>query len=167
MLADVVRTMYDYNAWANRRLFDTAARLTPEQFTSACIAGQDPVRDTLIHLVDTQGAWLTRFRGQGGYTDLDPRDCPEVAGIRRRWEEIERETRDFLAQQDEASLTRDFVLPRPGRDTRVDPLWQLMLHVVNHGTQHRSEVAAMLTACGHSPGDLDLSYFLDEAKGRR
>ena len=41
-------------------------------------------------------------------------------------------------------------------------LWQVMVHVVNHGTQHRSEAAVMLTDFGHSPGDVDLIYFLNE-----
>jgi uncharacterized damage-inducible protein DinB len=37
-----------------------------------------------------------------------------------------------------------------------------MAHLVNHGTQHRTEAAALLTDFGHSPGDIDLIYFLDE-----
>ena len=41
-------------------------------------------------------------------------------------------------------------------------LWKMMAHVVNHGTQHRSEAAALLTDFGCSPGDVDMIYFLDE-----
>jgi uncharacterized damage-inducible protein DinB len=40
------------------------------------------------------------------------------------------------------------------------PLWQILLHVVNHGTQFRAEAAIVLTGAGHSPGDLDLMAYL-------
>jgi uncharacterized damage-inducible protein DinB len=42
-------------------------------------------------------------------------------------------------------------------------LWQSMLHLVNHGTQHKTEAAAILTGMGHSPGDIDLIVYLNEA----
>ena len=41
-------------------------------------------------------------------------------------------------------------------------LWQVLVHVVNHGTQHRAECAALLTGFGHSPGDMDMSLFFNE-----
>lgn len=44
-------------------------------------------------------------------------------------------------------------------------LWHCLLHVVNHGTQHRSEAAAILTGYGRSPGDLDFTAFLNEQHG--
>ena len=44
-------------------------------------------------------------------------------------------------------------------------MWQALLHVFNHGTQHRSEAAALLTDAGRSPGDLDLIDFA-EAQAR-
>jgi hypothetical protein len=48
------------------------------------------------------------------------------------------------------------------------PVWQSLVHVVNHGTQHRAEAAALLTAEGRSPGELDLFDFAEEqANGGR
>ena len=40
-------------------------------------------------------------------------------------------------------------------------LWQALAHVVNHGTQHRAEAAALLTTVGCSPGDLDMIDYID------
>ena len=52
------------------------------------------------------------------------------------------------------------------KSTKGEPfervLWQMMAHVVNHGTQHKTEAAAMLTEFGHSPGDIDMIYYLIE-----
>ena len=47
------------------------------------------------------------------------------------------------------------------------PMWQLLAHVINHGTQHRSEAAALLTAEGRSPGDLDMVFFAEELVATR
>jgi uncharacterized damage-inducible protein DinB len=46
------------------------------------------------------------------------------------------------------------------------PVWQLLVHVVNHGTQHRSEAAALLTAERLSPGELDLFDYAEEQAER-
>jgi uncharacterized damage-inducible protein DinB len=37
----------------------------------------------------------------------------------------------------------------------------MLAQVLNHGTQHRSEAAALLTAAGHSPGEIDLIFYID------
>ena len=42
------------------------------------------------------------------------------------------------------------------------PFWQMLAHVANHGTQHRSEAAVLLTEAGRSPGDLDMIFFAEE-----
>jgi uncharacterized damage-inducible protein DinB len=49
-------------------------------------------------------------------------------------------------------------------NARGEFVWHCLLHVVNHGTQHRSEAAALLTEYGSSPGDLDVTMFLNEQR---
>jgi uncharacterized damage-inducible protein DinB len=45
------------------------------------------------------------------------------------------------------------------------PVWQMLADVVNHGTQQRSEAAALLTDAGRSPGDLDMIDYVEKLAG--
>ncbi len=81
--------------------------------------------------------------------------------MRTRWDQIERETQEFLAACTEADLARVIEYQNFKGERWAYPLWQQMVHQVNHATQHRSEVAMILTQWDHSPGWLDLLYFVD------
>jgi uncharacterized damage-inducible protein DinB len=41
-------------------------------------------------------------------------------------------------------------------------LWEIVLHVVNHATHHRGQVAGFLRTLGHTPPPLDLIRFYRE-----
>jgi uncharacterized damage-inducible protein DinB len=161
MIAEAVRTMYEYNAWANTRILDTAAHVTAEQLLAGGGASFDSLRDTLVHAMSAQWLYLERWRGRSPRAFLDPREFPDVASIRRRWDEIERDTQAFVAGLSDAQLARDLEYTNMKGERWTYPLWQQMLHQVNHATQHRSEAAVMLTHAGHSPGWLDFLYYID------
>ena len=74
--------------------------------------------------------------------------------------------RAFLAASNDEELQRIVHYTNLHNRSFAFPLWQLMAHVVNHGTQHRAEAAALLTDWGYSPGDMDLSLFLTERSGQ-
>ncbi len=160
------RTLYDYNAWANTRILDTAARLAPEQYTASIGASFPSVRDTLVHTMDTEWTWLGRWQGTEPCPPQNLSRYASLAALRARWAEIDAELRVFVGLLDAAGLTRIVHYANSRRPDNAYPQWQLLSHVVNHGTQHRSEVAAMLTQCGHSPGDLDITVWLDTQRGR-
>jgi uncharacterized damage-inducible protein DinB len=46
-------------------------------------------------------------------------------------------------------------------DAFAKPVWEILLHVVNHGTYHRGQIAAMLRQLGHVPPSTDFIYFVD------
>jgi uncharacterized damage-inducible protein DinB len=83
---------------------------------------------------------------------LNAADFPDVASIRRRWDEIERETQAFVVALSDAQLVQEVEYTNTEGPRWTYPLWQQMIHQVNHATQHRSEAAVMLTQFGHSPG---------------
>ena len=161
-MRELLSTMYAYNDWANARILDTAARLDPDQYRADHGASFGSVHDTLVHIMGAQWLWLSRWQGTSPRALPSPDAFADLPAVRRRWAEIDADTRAFVA-----GLTRPEQLDRVVEYVNTEgqrwayPLWQQMVHQVNHGTQHRSEVAMILTRCGHSPGWLDFLYYMD------
>ncbi len=89
---------------------------------------------------------------------------PLPAELRRDWEAEWQQRTRWLDSLDDDALAAEAHDPDDDPDDPINgiPIWQLMTHVVNHGTQHRSEAATILTDADASPGDLDLSVFAQE-----
>jgi uncharacterized damage-inducible protein DinB len=165
LFAEALRTQYRYNSWATRHVLKTAEHLTPEQLLAPGQAGHGSVRDTLLHLMETQRGWLSWWDGsltaEEAYAlKIAPAEHPDVPALCRTWAEIERQTEAFTSGLTDADPARIYRWELPDGKVWQMSLWGMMAHIVNHGTQHRAEVAAMLTGFGHSPGDLDLIYYL-------
>jgi uncharacterized damage-inducible protein DinB len=160
-----IRTLYAYSAWANARVLDAAARLSPAQFLMPGPGGA-AIQDTLVHTISAQWVWLRRWQGASPGALWDPAEFADLATLRTRWSAIEEETEAYLAGLTEADLARVISYVNFQGEPWAYPLWQQLMHQVNHATQHRSEVALMLTERGCSPGWLDLLVYLDQATDR-
>lgn len=164
MLVEALRALYDYNSWATERVLEMAEQLTPEQWLTPGAAGHGSIRDTLVHLLSAQRSWLAWWDGslpaaEAYQLRLDPADFPDPAVVRAKLVAVDRATRAFLDSLTDKDLERVYTHTFPNGLRFRLPLWKMLLHIANHGTQHRSEAAAMLTGFGHSPGDLDLLLY--------
>ena len=165
-MLEAIRELYAYSAWANARILETAGQLTREQFTTQG-DGSDSIRDTLAHTASAQWLWLERWRGTSPTELWDPTDFPDVAALRSRWGEVEAATSEYVATLCEPDLARVVSYVNFQGEAWAYPLWQQLLHQVNHATQHRSEAALLLTRLGYSPGWLDLLVYVDSETARR
>jgi len=167
MTVDLVRTLYRYNAWATARIFQAATPLSAAELAAPSGASFGSVRETLVHIMAAQWIWLARWKGTSPTTLLDAREFPDLASLRARWDELEAETQRFVETLTDSDLSRVVEYRNTRGERWAYPLWQQVVHQVNHATYHRGEVAATLTQLGHSPGDLDLLIYIDETEPRR
>lgn len=166
--ADVLRSHIGYTAWASRLLVEAAGKLTHEELTRDFGTADKSVLGTLVHVFGADRVWLARLKGEPVapfLTDTDyhlrvlQNDWP---ALYRRW----KEWADTLT--DEAAQAEISYTDLSGNSWR-QPLWLLMLHVVNHGTHHRGQVSGFLRAMGHAPPELDLDayYYYRETQASR
>lgn len=165
MFADALRRLYGYNTWATGQVLDAAEKLAPEQLHAPGQAGHGSIRDTLLHLLATHHGWLQWWDGSLPPLEAynlreDPDDFPNVAALRALLDKTDRQTGAFLATIDGDDPGRIYAWELPDGKRWEMPLWGMLVHIVNHCTQHRAEAAAMLSALGQSPGDLDLIFYL-------
>jgi uncharacterized damage-inducible protein DinB len=95
-------------------------------------------------------------------SDLVAADFPTFAALQARYPQEEQAMRAYLATLSDEDMNKHRYYTTNEGFTRDRIFWHCLLHVVNHGTQHRSEAAALLTDYGCSPGDLDFTVFLNE-----
>ena len=86
---ELLRFMFQYNAWADRRLLDVCGQLTNEQFTRSLGSSFSSVRDTVVHLYGAEWAWNERFHGNSPSALLSGAGFPDLASIRAKLEEMD------------------------------------------------------------------------------
>ncbi|MBV8821421.1 MAG: DinB family protein [Ktedonobacteraceae bacterium] len=160
MQLDYFKTLFDYNYWANKRILDTAEHLDDAQLHTTIRGSHESLYTTLIHTMGAEYRWRMRCQDASVPRRLNADDFPTLAALRTRWQEEERVMRLFLSTLRDEDMTRTISFSFSPELNFSSLLWQALVHLVNHGTQHRSEVAMLLTELGHSPGDLDFMRFV-------
>ena len=156
--AEIVAQLCDYGDWANHRLLDCAERLPGADLRRAFSSGALPIIESFVHLVSSDRRWLARWQEASLPPRLTTAELGSVAAVRQAWDDLARERRAYVGGLDDAALGAT-IRWLDGGETRGLLRWQAIVQSCNHGTQHRSEIAAMLTDCGQSPGDLDFGLW--------
>jgi uncharacterized damage-inducible protein DinB len=159
-----IHLIFDYNYCANHRILAASAGLTKEQFLTPADFPYGSLRGTLVHILDAEWGWRGLFETLTFGPDLNRDDFPTIQTLEEHWGKEEKSMRAYLAKLKDEDMASHLKYTTDTGIKRDRILWHCLLHVVNHGTQHRSEAAAMLTSFGHSPGDLDFTVFLNETK---
>jgi uncharacterized damage-inducible protein DinB len=151
---ETLLALWDYDTWANERIFAAAAALSPEELRQPLASGHDTLIGTLWHIVGASETW--RVRAETGHDPVEASDfgVPDLAALATRARAEAAAMRSFLEALPEALLAEPMRYTTEGV-VRERPRWLVLVHLVNHGTHHRGELAAALTALGHSPGELD------------
>jgi uncharacterized damage-inducible protein DinB len=103
--------------------------------------------------------WFSPLRGAELPETLDPAQFEDRQTIRAHWDRVERQMRDYLAGlRDDMLFTRPFA---EGEDKDLI-LWQVLLHVVNHGTDHRAQLLRLLNDLGVKTVSQDYIFFVYE-----
>ena len=159
MNADAFRYFYDYHFSENRKIWDEyITPLTYEQFTQNTGYSHGTVRDQIVHLMNVDEVWFGELRGVDIQEQIEPAAVDDRESIRARWDSVEQAMRDYLAGlRDELLFEKPITEPEEDKDLIV---WQVLLHVANHGTDHRAQLLRLLHDLGVKTTSQDLIFYV-------
>ena len=133
--------------------------LSQEQFTQGAKYSHGSIRDQIVHLVSVDDTWFSGLRGVEIPEPLDPADFDDRTKLRARWDAVEQSMRAYLDDLQDDMLTQK---PFPDGEDKDLIIWQVLLHVVNHGTDHRAQLLRALNDLGVKTTSQDYIFYVYE-----
>lgn len=163
MELELVRSLFDYNRWVNRRLLEVAEELPVERQREHFGGSFDTIHGTAAHILSAEMHYRARWTDEPR-TELGLDQLPGVREMRPVWEEHQARLDRFAEALTAERLAGP--LRWVGRDgsSYELPLWKFLLQMVNHGTHHRAELADMLTRVGSPPPPTDIIVYFREQR---
>ena len=155
---DVLKTHIAYTAWASTQLVNAASTLSEQDLQHDFGTADRTIIGTLSHILRSDRTWLTRFQGQA--SPATPSGLPgDLQTLRIEWPGIHQNLKTLVEGLTDDWIDQPLSYSDSKGNTHSQPIWQLIFHVVNHGTHHRGQVAGFIRALGHTPPPLDLVFF--------
>ena len=162
MNLEFVQMMFDYNYWAHRLVWGCVMSIDNAKFTEPIDYSWGSVHAQVVHTMSAEWIWLNRLRGDSPGAMFDLADYPDRAAVRGKWDQIEADFRSYLSGLTPEALGGAFTYTTTSGRRYTQPIAPVLMHVVNHGTDHRAQILAMLSQIGGDTVEQDMVFYLRE-----
>lgn len=160
MMLALIKTFAEYHIDMTRRVWDSIDHITDEQFFADDAYSRGSIRNLMVHLTNTDSNWLAGLKNIPESEDALRKSYEEYsdrANVQAYWEGTARDVKEYMEGLTEAELDEQPMdIP--------NPRWQVLLHMINHGTDHRSTVLQRLHEFGAPTFDQDFIMWLERRK---
>jgi uncharacterized damage-inducible protein DinB len=159
---ELLRLLFQYNQWADRRTLDACSTLTNEQFTRDLGSSFRSLRDTLVHLYGAEWVWNERIEGRSPTSLVAGTGFPDLASVRAKLEEMDSYYLDYVMRLTPQDLERVIHYKSFAGEEFSNPIWQTLHQLTNHASYHRGQAVTLLRQLGAKPVATDLIAFYRE-----
>lgn len=157
MKLELIQLYVEYHIDMTRRVWSLIDTITDEQFIADEIYSHGSIRNLMVHLASVDRRWLAGLKNLEDVGHLKQEDYRTCESAREAFENVAKDLSDYISTLTEEALNKP--------TEKVDrPQWQILLHLVNHGTDHRATVLQHLNELGVKTFPQDLVIWLWERK---
>jgi uncharacterized damage-inducible protein DinB len=153
MQLELIQTFIEYHLDMACRVWDSINYITEEQFLADDTYSRGSVRNLMVHLASTDRRWLAGLKNAEEAGHLRFEDYSTRAEAHQVFEQVAQDLSEYVT-----ALTEEELNQNPNDIS--NPRWQVLLHLVNHGTDHRSTVLQRLHEFGAPTFDQDFIMWI-------
>ncbi|MCI0549656.1 MAG: DinB family protein [Anaerolineae bacterium] len=150
---DLIKKFIEYHIDMTRRVWDLIDQITEEQFLADDAYSRGSIRNLMVHLASTDRRWLAGLKNLEDVGHLEFEDYPTRRASREAIENVAKDLTEYVNSLSEDELAHN-------ANDIPNLRWTVLLHLVNHGTDHRSTILQKLTELGAPTFDQDFIMWL-------
>jgi uncharacterized damage-inducible protein DinB len=154
---NIIRYYIDYHISMSRQVWESIDQITEEQFVQEDTYSRGSIRNLMVHIASTDRRWLAGLKNDPFVGHRRSEDYPNQASARALFDDVAKDLTDYVAKLSEAELEQSPVNIPASR-------MLVLMHLVNHGTDHRSTVLQKLNEFGAPTFDQDFISWLWKKK---
>jgi uncharacterized damage-inducible protein DinB len=145
MKSTEIQTLFKYDIWAFERVWECITQLSDEQFVEQIDYSTGSIRNIVVHMMSGTSRWISRLQGKDiplhfAFEDFDTRSKTKA-----RWDELQTAWFNYVKSLSEEQLAETIPWELPARGLKLsNERWEILLHLINHGTDHRAQILAIL-----------------------
>ena len=154
-----IKTLFEFNSWANARTLQAVDSLNEELIYIDLKNSFGSIHGTLVHLCGAEDIWLQRLNGADPGTFMKKENYPTIVSVKQKWREVEEGWKTYLAGLNDELLPRTLTFHNLKGEEVTQKIGQSLQHLVNHSTYHRGQITTMVRQSGGTPVGTDLIAF--------
>ena len=147
-MKELLQQFSDYHVWANGLLLQTINQLPEGTHTKEVISSFPSLFKTVVHQWDAESIWWQRMKLEEQVQVPGLAFSGDLATAGENWQKQSRQWSDWIASTQEYQLQHEFIYRNSKKEQFKQPVFQVLLHLFNHGTYHRGQLITMLRQLG-------------------
>jgi uncharacterized damage-inducible protein DinB len=137
-----------YNIWANQKLFDCISNLSDDQINRDICSSFTSIHKTILHMWYAEEAWWQRLKLVEQLDLSAARFEGSFAELVKRYGQQSSDWAEWVNNATEVQLAHVFAYQNTKKEQFKQPVFEMLMHIFNHGTYHRGQLVTMLRQLG-------------------
>jgi uncharacterized damage-inducible protein DinB len=147
-MKEILTQLSAYHVWANRLLFDAINQLPEEKQKQEMPSSFKTLYTTLLHMYDAESIWWQRMKLQERISIPSENFNGDLKELGNSLLHQNRQWNEWIANANTHQLEHVFHYQNSKKEQFKQPIYQMLIHVFNHGTYHRGQLVNILRQLG-------------------